>query len=73
MAPATAEFGMPACRIPSHRDLLVLAAIDLRRLDRLDEFDCLGNGFLELGNRCFRVGESRQLAGSAPVEAPTLN
>ena len=56
-----------------HRDLLVLAAIDLRRLDRLDEFDCLGNAFLELGKRCFRVGESRQLdTGEASAGADRM-
>ena len=35
--------------------------------------DCLSNAFLELGNRCFRVGESRQLdTGEASAQRVTM-
>src|SRR6266511_839610 len=47
-------------------DLLVLAAVDLRRLEALEEVDGLGDAILELGNARFRVGEARHLGAGKP-------
>jgi hypothetical protein len=49
-----------------NRNLFVLRAIDLRRLQSLDEIDRLGDALLELGDARLDVGEGRQIdAGDA--------
>ena len=48
-------------------DLLVLAAVDLRRLQALDELDGLGDALLQLGDGRLRFGKGRQLDAGEPA------
>src|SRR5262250_3565513 len=48
-------------------DLLVLAAVDLRGLEALEEIDRLGDAILELRNGRFRVGETRHVRAGKPT------
>src|SRR4029078_10822648 len=51
-------------------DLLVLAAVELRRLEALDELDGLGDALLQLGNGRVGVRKGRQL-GAGETSAGT--
>src|SRR5262245_62336502 len=48
-------------------DLLVLAAVDLRGLEALDEIDGLGNALLQLGNGGLAVGKGRHVHAREPA------
>ncbi len=51
-------------------DVLVLGAIDLRRLEGFAVVDCLGKARLELGKACFRVGHVWHLGAGKRATTP---
>jgi hypothetical protein len=62
----SSEFALAAGEF--YRDLLVLCAINLRRLQTLDEIDCLHDALLEIGDARLGVGEGQQFGtGQAPT------
>jgi len=67
-SPCPREFALVGAELDG--DVLVLGAVDLRRLEGFAVVDRLGEARLEFVKACFRVGHARHL-GAGPQRATT--